>query len=145
MKSPARAPSAPNPSKRAGAIALAAATLLSFGCADPAPSGHWQSREKLSNSRRNELVLADDLDVDLGMFARLYQGGELVPLEYDGTWETDGNGDHDVVLTCKDCAGYDGLDFELECQFDSETEHLDCAASQPFTTYGFFEFERTPE
>lgn len=137
--------SAPNPSKLAGAIALAAATLLSVGCADPGPAGHWQSREKLSNSRRNELVLADDFDVDLGMFARLYQGGELVPLEYDGTWETDGNGDHDVTLICKDCAGYDGLEFELECKLDVETEHLDCAASLPFTTYGFFEFERTPE
>ncbi|MSP26097.1 MAG: hypothetical protein EXR75_13250 [Myxococcales bacterium] len=124
-------------------VRLVGASVLIVGCADAGPAGQWQSRDKLSNGERNQLVLADDLDVDLTLHARVESGDDLVRLVFDGTWATDKNGDHDLVLTCKYCDVYDGLDFELECHPD--TVELNCDASPPFAEYGFFEFERVEE
>jgi hypothetical protein len=121
------------------------ASLLLAGCGSDV-EGTWQSRQKLSNKKRNELVIDIDGAGSLKMYAQLTAGAPLSRLKYDVSWELDEEEeDIDLELGCKDgCPSGLALDFKMEC-VPLEGQMMDCKATKPFKGYGFFEFELAPE
>ena len=90
--------------------------LLLVGCSSD-PIGVWSSREELPNGERNELELFEsEGDSELTMYGQLDKFVGLI-----------------------------NLNFEMDCVYDDELEHLDCEAKAPWEGYGFFEFEPQEE
>lgn len=139
---------------RIACLAVVALTMGgTVGCSGD-PVGNWQSREELPNGKRNKLFLGDgDLkeDSDLRLYGQITTQAGLTKFEYDvEDWFVEADGAYEVQLKCTDgcdvaiLAGVNP-DFEMDCEYDSGNEWLDCEAKSPWKDYGFLEFELEPD
>jgi hypothetical protein len=130
--------------------AVLVAALACTACGSE-PVGNWQSREKLSNDKRNTMFLDADETGELKLYAVLAAGEGLTKLNYDLSYVFEGVTEDDfdqfeLKLKCdKGCRDGIDLDFEMDCILDDSFDLLDCVAKSPFKGYGFFEWERLPE
>ena len=109
-------------------------------------SGNWQSREKLSNGKRNTLFVDLDDSAELKMYVALGPDQGLSRLLFKGDTSVDDNGDFDFELRCDGgCDQAVAAGFDMECSHDSALDFLDCKAKSPFSDYGYFEFEAFSE
>ncbi len=121
-------------------LVVASLALLLGACSSA--EGGWQSREPLTNGKRNSLWIDPSGQAELKMYARLSVGAELSKLRYVGDWQLNANDAYELDLSCKDgCIDGMKLDFAMDCKFYPDYADLDCKAGSPFETYGFFEFE----
>jgi hypothetical protein len=124
--------------------------LVSAGCASD-PVGNWQSREKLSNDKRNTLFIGADGVGELKMYAVLASGEALTKINADFDWVLEGAGEdgfdqYELDMDCDSgCREGIDLDFKMDCVLNTDFNLLDCEAKSPFQEYGFFEFEPAEE
>ena len=127
-----------------------ATSVMCAGCGGD-PVGFWQSREKVGpDGPRNELELQDGGSGDLEMFIAFTNQTGIVRLTFDvDDWFEESDGAYEVQLKCTSGCEHSAtinhtLDFEMDCDYDTSNEWLDCEAKSPFKGYGFFEFEVEP-
>jgi len=126
--------------KKSTFFVVASAALLVTGCTTV--EGDWQSRDKLSNGKRNTMFLGSDSTAELKMYVAI-DGNGLTKMKFEGDWEVDADGNYDVYLDkcTTGCVEATAQGFKMECGHDTTYEYLDCEAKSPFRDYGFFEFE----
>ena len=123
---------------------LCAAAMMTSACGEGV-AGDYQSREKLSNNKRNKLELAEDGGGELKMYTRLSKDGDLRKITFSVDWGVDGETsdgtEYALKMKCKKgCVEGLRLKFSMSCVLD-DLGLLDCDAKKPFNDYGFFEFE----
>ena len=118
-------------------------TPLAMGCSSPI-EGEWQSRQKLSNKKRNVLRAYGDASAELKMYVKLAPTAALTKIKFEGDWAEEGE-DFEFDLECDSgCPSGTKVDFKMDCSVIDGVA-LDCEAKAPFSDYGFFEFEPLEE
>ena len=122
--------------------------MLCVGCGGD-PLGNWQSRQELPNGKRTEMFVEEGGGGDLEMYVQITTQGGVVRVDYDILdWFVEADGAYEFQLGCTKGCDQPGvnvsLDFEMDCEYDSGNEWLDCEAKSPWQNYGFFEFELEP-